>query len=303
MLGGIKACAPVAGVHAIFMSGAPMPTKPAGARLGSMRIDEVSGVNAPAHLRDGWAVMKSATTLRELLERAETTAEEAEVTVPNTDDGASAPVDPRDALIAELELKLAAATETPAAEPVDDVAKALESLPDDIQKAVSAQMEGFRKATETAQADAAAAQGVAVRERDLREERESIAKARDEMPFVPVPASVGSSRDDMGRFLHRVQKAQSELGESFAKSADGAVSSLYDQIVDVLKAANGVLETAQVFTELGTIHAAPSEGSAEGKLDSIAKAAAEAEGITFEEAYAKALVANPDLYRSTFKEA
>lgn len=74
-----------------------------------------------------------------------------------------------------------------------------------------------------------------------------------------------------------------------------------DEIYKSLVAANEQTESAAIFSEIGK--SAPAEGSAEAEATKIAKAyQAETPGLTFEQAYDKALAENPTLFARAMTE-
>lgn len=279
-------------------------------RMTTINIGETSGVDRPAHRRDGWLVMKSA-GLQQLIDQPddpEATMPPVQKTTTPEPPSLEGLTDDQKAYVEALQA--AAAEPPPAAEPSDDgddLQKALDSMPDEIRKAVESQMGDLQKSIEAAQASAEKAASDAVRERETRERNEHIAKAREELKFIPVPSSVGTSVDDLGALLHGMRKAEAALPTDMLKSedADGndVTISYADQVEEILKAINGQIESSKLFKELGSDLPGGGSGSAEGKLESIAKGYRESDDELSEaQAFAKAIRENPEIYAEYRRE-
>ena len=134
-------------------------------KMVNLLVAETSGVDHPAHLREGWIVMKTATEVAQLLEdtvpeTAEAAAAEEQTAEEQPQEGDA--LTAAQARIAELEALLAAAAdEDSEEEEEDDVAKMLKSAPD-----------ALRKAIDDARAEAAAATDELRKERDQRADAE-----------------------------------------------------------------------------------------------------------------------------------
>lgn len=248
----------------------PEPTK----RLDDLRMTEISGVDHPAHLEEGWLVLKA----RDDNHRSQ------EATVPEFEPINKEALDPsirayietlesavtkaeKDLEDAEAEAKVAAeAAAAPAAEPTEDEA---------LEKALSALPAPLRKHLADTEARAAAAESVAKAEMDRRLNDEFVTKA----------ASLNALSLDPTEFGPILRKAAEAMGEESVT------------LFEVLKAANDTVATANLMIEVGSGSGVASASTeAYGSLEALAKART----VSHKEDFATALTAiaaeNPDLY-------
>jgi hypothetical protein len=262
----------------------------------NLEIEETSGVDHPAHLHEGWLVVKAsnastvADVLRTLPEPMEESMSEATDTVVESEpvlnaegeetkmegDMEAKAVEEELAMamarITELEARLAevegmAEMEMPEAE--DEVVAMAKAAPAPLRKA----MEELAKAAADAKAEL-------VKEREDRADSEAITKAAETFKHLNLdPAKVGPA-------LRRLAVAD----ESLAKS-----------IEDALLSADAQNESANIFSEVGKGFV-PS-GDAFEKMTSLAKAAvSEGKAATVEQAMAHVAVSNPALYNDYLTE-
>jgi hypothetical protein len=270
----------------------------------NLSIEETSGVDHPAHLHEGWLVMKAAsqedveTTLsREanpseeemqpiLKETEEVNMEtqDAQTEVQEADvEKADKPsyeelqemLNKANARIEEMEKKM---NDKPMDEKEDD------DLPEFLRKeapeSVRKAFESMQKATEEAQAQAEAAAEELRKERSERADADAIVKARESF------ANLGLDAEAVGPALRRL----AETDEDLAKSVE-----------DVLTAANAKVESADLFAEIGK--SARPAGSAFEKAEAMAKAAvADGKSATFEQALSDVFTSDSDLYMSYLAE-
>ena len=157
-------------------------------KMVNIDIDETSGVDPPAHLHEGWLVMKaaSATDVDALIDETLTDLE-AEMNPEQTQDEAP---------------------EVVAEETLDDVVKA---APEPLRKA----MEEMQKALDETKAELR-------KEREERADAEAIAKARDEY------ANLGIDAEQVGPALRRLADTDADLAKSveeILKAANAKVES------------------------------------------------------------------------------
>lgn len=239
------------------------------AKLIGMAIEETSGVDHPAHLREGWMVMKS-TDLSDLTEVIDQI--KAATATDTPEDGMSEATPEIDLevelakaneRIAELEAALAP---EPVAETEDDL---LKSVPESVRKMIDDQRAAAAEALEKA----ATAEAELRKERDARADEAAIAKAA-------AWQSLSLDASTVGPALRRLADVDADLAKA---------------IETVLEAVNAQAESAGIFAEIGK--AGRPEGSdAYEALASLAKSAAEASGTTFEQAFVTVAEQNPDLY-------
>lgn len=246
---------------------------PGARKMVNLAINETSGVDHPAHLSEGWLVMKAADPAA--VEAAIEKSMSGEV--PMTVEEQLAAAQER---IAELEGQVAKhAGETPEdvepAEPeVDDLVKA---APEPVRKMI----EDMQKAADEAVAKAAAAEETLRKERGERLDAEAVAKAATDFE------ALGLDAEQVGPTLRRLTEADPDL----AKAVETA-----------LLAANAKVESADIFTELGK-SATRGFSGAEEKATAMAKSAVESGAAdTFEQALAGVWKNNPDLYNEHLAE-
>ncbi len=147
-----------------------------------------------------------------------------------------------------------------------------DDIPAEIKALISKQADDLKAAT-TAATEAGT---IAKAERDARIEREMIAKAADEMPLV------GTKPDAMGKLLK--------------SAAENLPTEDFDTLVTVLKSANEQLKVGGISKAIG------SDGGENHDSDpmkvAVAKIKKDEPGISDADAIAKAVEADPSLYRS-----
>lgn len=274
-----------------------MPTAP---KMTNLIIDETSGVDHPAHLHEGWLVVKASNmataaeveaSLPEPMEESmdsETTEvveeilEDTETVKAEDEDKASEPeakgveedlamaqarIAELEARIAELESMVEVEVE---AEPMDgedmmeeSVADIAKSAPADVRKALA----DLAKAKHDAEA-------ALRKERDDRADADAVTKARGQFSHLNIdPEKIGPA-------LRRLALTDGDLAKS---------------VEDALLAADAQNESADIFTEVGK-GVAP-KGDAIDKMTSLAKAVvAEGKAGTFEQALVQVASENPALY-------
>ena len=268
-------------------------------KLVRLNIKETSGVDHPAHLHDGWVVMKSATpveasaVLDEIrspefsgdasvveMEADLATAETAEAEVLlDTTKSASADLEnltyfQKEEIMSELsEVTTPEVVIIPEAASEADIIKA---MPATIRKMLS---EASANA-DAALRKAAASEAALYAERDARADEAAVVKAAGWSHLNLDPTIVGPA-------LRRVAETDSVLA---------------GEIVKALDSANALVETNVVFAEVGT-DAPASTDDAYSKMESLAKAAvAEGTAPSFESALMSVAQSNPDLYTKYLNE-
>lgn len=283
-------------------------------KMVGLNIEETSGVDHPAHLHEGWLVIKSEHSgvddlLSDLVsqntesdkvlitegtkETAMTPDENVEVVdkaVPEKpeDDKMSY----NDAMkkikmleeelskkVKEMDKMMAEMDEKkkPAAKSVEEETAALvKEAPEPLRK----MLEDLEKSASDAKARADVAESVLKTERDARANEIAVAKAKE--------------------WTHLAIDAE-KVGPALASLAD-INADLAKALEDVLVSVNAQAESANIFAEIGK-SASPTTGDAYTQLTSMAKAAVEStKGITFEQAFAGAVNSNPDLYNQYLNE-
>lgn len=262
-------------------------------KMVNLSVEETSGVDHPAHLHEGWIIKKSAASAASVAEAfgALNTTKEAPVgdLKKNEDGTVTLTQADYDALLAAKEQAPAAAApaavepaaETaPAAEAVDagvvdggetEKAALLKSLPENVRAMFKAQEQAI-----------AAAQAEMAKERDARLDEQSIAKSRDTFKAIAVDHAT------LAPALRRVELIDAGL----AKAVETALKA-----ADAQLAAGGTTLTEEVGKNAGA--AGDSTAGAYEQLTVKAKAIlAEGGAPTIEQAFTKAVEANPELYKA-----
>lgn len=269
-------------------------------KMTELIIEETSGVDHPAHLHEGWLVIKASNTqtvadvmnaLPEPLgesmadDPTEVTAETDSEVLLAADEEKAEGTEPENkqveeelamamARIAELEARIA---EMEGAEPEMDE---MEESADDVVALAKSAPEPIRKAMEELAKAKADAENALAKEREDRADADAISKARDTFKHLNIdPEKVGPA-------LRRLALMDADLAKS---------------VEDALIAADAQNESADIFTEVGKGYVA--SGDAINKMTSLAKAAvSEGKAATVEQAMAQVAIENPALYNDYLTE-
>ena len=250
-------------------------------KMVNLAIEETSGVDHPAHLHEGWLVMKSAdesdiqSVLDETLTEEDSNMEDV-TTAAVEEQVEKADMTMEEAMkkIAELEAKLAESAKEDTAEPamaksVDASEEFLKSAPEPVVKMI----EDLKKAASDAIAELQ-------KERDATADADAIVKAKGW-------ANLSLDAEKVGPALRRLATIDADLAKS---------------VEDVLTSANAQAESADIFAEIGK-SADFKSGDAYSRMTAMAKSAVD-EGVakSFENALADIAVSNPDLYSQYLSE-
>lgn len=247
-------------------------------KMVNLSVEETSGVDHPAHLVEGWVIVKAAdrsgveAAINALAEEAgaQEVVVDDQIEIPEVDTTADELAKANER-IAELEAALADATAIVVDEVVEDSEEAL------IKSAPAA----VREMLEKARAEAEAVREELQKERDAARDREFVAKAKDW-------EHLSISAEEVGPMLRRLFDADPALGEMIEKA---------------LAAANAQAESGAIFEEIGKSAPVIEGADAYGKVRNLAKAAVEAgEFATVEQAIAGLIAKNPALYNDYLAE-
>jgi hypothetical protein len=244
-------------------------------KMANLVIEETSGVDHPAHLHEGWLVMKSADESEVQRVLDETLTEEDSIMEETTTAATDAQVEKaemtlEDAMkkIAELEGKLsekemAKEEEKSESDKTEDEMEYMKSAPESVVKMI----EDFKKQAETATEELR-------KEREAKADAEAIEKAKG---F----SNLNLDAEKVGPALRRLSTVDADLAKS---------------VEEILTSVNAQAESANIFAEIGK-SADFTTGDAYGRLTALAKSAVE-EGSakSFEQAFASAASSNPELY-------
>jgi len=264
----------------------------------NLAIEETSGVDHPAHLHEGWLVMKSAEesevqrvldeSLTEEDSMSETTTTEAvQEQVESVEDSLTI----AKARISELEIELAKAhskdkkkvmskeddeemsEEEKKKKKMDEEASEemtyMKSAPESVVKMI----ENFRKQAEEATAELK-------KERDAHADAEAVEKAKGW-------ANLNLDAEKVGPALRRLSNVDADLAKS---------------VEELLASVNAQAESAAIFAEIGK-SADFKSGNAYERMTTLAKSAVQ-DGVakSFEQALSDVAMKNPDLYSQYLSE-
>ena len=261
--------------------------KPRTRKMVNLAIEETSGVDHPAHLHEGWLVMKSASesevqrVLDKSLTEEDSNMEETTTTAPEeqVEKTVEEELAAAKARIAELEAKLAEKEQKPEMEV--EMAMGQDSMEpkkeEDYMKSAPApvvkMIEDLRKQAETATAELR-------KEREARADAQAIEKAKGW-------SNLNLNAEKVGPALRRLSETDSELAKS---------------VEEILSSVNAQAESASIFAEIGK-SADFKSGNAYERMTTLAKSAVE-EGVakSFAQAMADVASKNPDLYSQYLSE-
>ena len=255
----------------------------------NLAIEETSGVDHPAHLHEGWLVMKSASEseVQRVLDKSLTEEDsnmEDMKTTEATEDKVEKTVEEElaaaQARIAELEAKLAEKEEKPelevemamgqdSEEPKKEEEDYMKSAPAPVVKMI----QDLKKQAEEATAELR-------KEREARADAQAVEKAKGW-------ANLNLNAEKVGPALRRLSETDSELAKS---------------VEEILSSVNAQAESASIFAEIGK-SADFKSGNAYERMTTLAKSAVE-EGVakSFAQAMADIATKNPDLYSQYLSE-
>lgn len=244
-------------------------------KLVRLSIKETSGVDRPAHLHDGWVVMKSANASDVTAVLDELRPTETENHVEETEAATAVPeITPtQEENMGEMS-KAAEVVVIPEVASEDEILKAMPSV-------IKKMLDDAKADAEAALYKAAASERALIAEREARADEAAVLKAAEWSHLTANPAVLGPA-------LRRLAETDSVLA---------------DEVVKALDSANSQLETSVVFTEVGAETAPVSTDDAYSKMESLAKSAV-SNGIapSFEAALLSVAQTNPELYTQYLNE-
>lgn len=239
-------------------------------KMVKLKVEETSGVDHPAHLQEGWIVMKAkeptmASDKSKMNDEAETETDE-EVDFEAMFKKMS---DERDMYKTKYESMMKS---DPEPEPSDESTE--ESL-------VKSMPEAVREMLNKARDEASSARQELRKEVDARNDREYVAKAA-------AWGNLSINPSDVGPALRKMAEYDADLASS---------------VMSALGSANAQAEAANIFAELGTT-ARPDSGDAYGRMTKMAKAAvANGDHATVEQAISALVISNPEMYEAYRQES
>lgn len=295
---------------------------PKARKMVSLNIEETSGVDHPAHLQEGWLVIKSSDSdvsdllsdlaknendsstrlIQDGTEEEPMAQDEATIETPVVETEAvekDALADAK-AKIKELEAKLGETMKE-----LEKTKKMYGNMMDDEDKKKSMHDKDDKKMKksddeELIKSAPVEVQLIVAEMRKAADEAIARATAAEEVLL--------KERDDRAD-AEAVAKAKAwghlpieaeKIGPALRRLA-GIDQDLAKAVEEMLNAVEAQAESANIFAEIGK-SATPANGSAYEQLTSMAKAVAETSGVTFEQAFADAVSKNTDLYSQYLNE-
>lgn len=270
-------------------------------KMVNLAIEETSGVDHPAHLSEGWLVMKAAdpSDLQRVLDES---LNKEYLVKPEDKKKADEEMLPKDEMDKEMTIEVETEDDEEEEMPMDKesapegetedekmarlramqksdipVEEFIKSAPQSVVK----KFEELRKAADDAVLKAAVVEAELKKEREERADAEAVEKAKSYTTHLSIdPATVGPA-------LRRLATIDTELAKS---------------LEEVLTSVNAQAESANIFAEIGK----PAEfngDNAFSKMTAMAKSAVES-GVakTFEQALADVAMSNPELYKQYLSE-
>lgn len=297
---------------------------PKARKMVSLNIEEASGVDHPAHLHEGWLVIKSdnLTSMDDLLSDLNKTenqsdeslnqrgTEEEPMAQDETQKAAHMPEEDKKKNMHEDKEKSVHEDDDAKKMSYDDMKKKIKDLEEELDKAMKklAKMadkdEEMKKEEDVSslikQAPEAVRAMLETMEKSANESKARVAEIEAVLKSERVARANGDAIEKakawkfLGLDAEKVGPALRELAEineDLAKSVEEALSSV-----------NAQAESANIFAEIGK-SANPATGNAYDQLTSLAKSVTENKnGVTFEQAFADAVSSNPDLYSQYLNE-
>jgi hypothetical protein len=257
-------------------------------KMVALKVLETSGVDHPAHLEEGWIVMKNANAME-----APVSEETVEVVLEPTLEEAYIE------RVVELEKALEASNSQLQKMYDDAMDEDEDEDEDEMEKKKDKKMPAFIQAKIDAKEDEDEDEDMM---KSLPEPvREMLQKAQNETEFArqELRKERESRRDE--EFVQKAAGWSSltldakDLGPALRRLTD-IDANLAEQVEKALSAANAQAESASIFEEIGR-GSRPDDGSAFAKVEAMAKSAVgNGEFATKEQAIASIVTQNPDLY-------
>lgn len=248
-------------------------------KMVNLSIEETSGVDHPAHLHEGWLVMKSANesdvqrVFDDSLNKEDSSMEN---NIEEQLQKALEALAKAEARIEELESMQKSALEDEQKVVVETPEDLLKSAPESVIKMV----EDLRKAKEDAEAMAEVVVEELQKQRDETQDAEAIAKA-SEWTHLNLDAEF------VGKALRRLGSVDAELAKS---------------VEDVLSSVNAQAESSDIFAEIGKSVNVNAD-DAYGQMTIMAKSLVDSgQAKSLEAGIAQVAVASPELYSQYLAE-
>jgi len=297
---------------------------PKARKMVSLNIQETSGVDHPAHLQEGWLVIKSSDSdvsnlLSDLAKNENTSSDrlnqdgteeepmpQDEATVETTVETTEATVVEKDALadaqakIKELEMKLGETMKE-----LEKTKKMYGNMMDEEDKKKSMHDKDDKKMKksddeELIKSAPAEVQLIVAEMRKAADEALARATAAEEVLLKERDDRADAEAITKAKAWGHLPIEAEKIGPALRRLA-GIDTDLAKAVEDMLNAVEAQAESANIFAEIGK-SGTPTSGSAYEQLSSMAKAVSDTSGITFEQAFTNAVSQNTDLYSQYLNE-
>jgi len=297
---------------------------PKARKMVSLNIQETSGVDHPAHLQEGWLVIKSSDSdvsnlLSDLAKNENTSSDrlnqdgteeepmpQDEATVETTVETTEATVVEKDALadaqakIKELEMKLGETMKE-----LEKTKKMYGNMMDEEDKKKSMHDKDDKKMKksddeELIKSAPAEVQLIVAEMRKAADEALARATAAEEVLLKERDERADAEAITKAKAWGHLPIEAEKIGPALRRLA-GIDTDLAKAVEDMLNAVEAQAESANIFAEIGK-SGTPTSGSAYEQLSSMAKAVSDTSGITFEQAFTNAVSQNTDLYSQYLNE-
>lgn len=246
-------------------------------KMVNLSIEETSGVDHPAHLTEGWLVMKSAEqsdverVLDETLNREDSNMEETVKEQTEETPKEEATVE------ASVEAEVKPSEEAVEAE---GEAKSEEEILKSAPESVIKMVEDLRKAKDDAEAKAKEAVAELQKQRDAQADAEAIEKAK-------AWSHLNLDAEFVGKSLRKLNSVDAELAKS---------------VEEILTSINAQAESSDIFAEIGKAVNTTAD-DAYGQMTVMAKSLVESgKANSIEAGIAQVAVSNPELYSQYLTE-
>jgi hypothetical protein len=295
---------------------------PKARKMVSLNIQETSGVDHPAHLQEGWLVIKSSDSdvsdlLSDLVKNENNSSDRLiqdgteeepmaqdeatiDTTVEVTDVVEKDALADANAKIKELEIKLGETMKE-----LEKTKKMYGNMMDDEEKkkAIHGKDEDKMKKSESEELIKSAPEAVQIMIAEMQKSADEAlarATAAEEVLLKERDAHADAEAVAKAKAWGHLPIEAEKIGPALRRLA-GIDADLAKSVEDMLNAVEAQAESANIFAEIGK-SGTPTSGSAYEQLTSMAKAVSETSGVSFEQAFANAVSQNTDLYSQYLNE-
>lgn len=243
-----------------------------------LKVDETSGVDHPAHLEEGWIVIKS----KGAPVAKKSVMEEVEITVGEDNDDEEDTMKAMDDKETDFEAMFAKMkSERDMYKNKYESFEKKYGMMDEEDSMEKAMPEPVRAMLNKARNEAETARTALRKEVDARKDSEFVAKAS-------AWGALSVNPQEIGPVLRKMADVDADLTET---------------VMEALSSANAQADAANIFAELGT-SVRPDSGDTMGRITKMAKSAvANGDHKTVEQAISALMVTNPELYDAYRQES